>query len=391
LSTPDVFDSEWPALLGGAAVRPEGPPGWPLADPAIEAALRESWADGSWGRYHGGRIDRLCASLSELQQVEHAIPCCSGTAAVELALRGLKVGARDEVVLAAYDFKGNFQDVAILGATPVLVDIDPITGNLDLQQLRAAIGPATRAIIASHLHGGLVPMRALMELAREHGVPVLEDACQCPGAWIEGRRAGNWGDVGVLSFGGSKLLTAGRGGAVVTNNADIAQRIHLYTARGNEAYPLSELQAAVLLPQFESLDRHNAVRAERVAALVPRLPAGLVPFRNPDLDAEPGYYKLGLWYEPEEFAGLSRDQFAAALRAEGIAVDAGFRALHRIHAARRYRAVGDLPHATRADTQVLVLHHPVLLGGSDDVEQILAAIGKVQRHAHALKDAGVAS
>jgi dTDP-4-amino-4,6-dideoxygalactose transaminase len=373
-----------PALLGGAPVRPEGPPEWPIADPAIELALREAFADGSWGKYHGGRVEQLCTALSELQQLEHAIPCCSGTAAVELALRGMKVGPGDEVVLAAYDFKGNFQDVAIVGATPVLVDIDPTTGNLDLQQLDAAIGPSTRAIIASHLHGGMVPMRTLMELARSRGVPVLEDACQCPGAWIEGRRAGSWGDVGVLSFGGSKLLTAGRGGAVVTNSSEIAQRIHLYTARGNEAYPLSELQAAVLLPQLELLDRQNAIRAERVASLTSRLPVGLEPFRNPELDAKPAYYKLGLWYDPEAFSGLGRDQFAAALRAEGIAIDPGFRTLHRIHSARRYRAIGDLPHATRADTQMLVLHHPVLLGSPDDIEQLVAAIAKVQRNVDAL-------
>ncbi|HVV98772.1 MAG TPA: DegT/DnrJ/EryC1/StrS family aminotransferase [Planctomycetaceae bacterium] len=382
------LDPELPALLGGKPVRPEGPHEWPLRDPAVERALAQAFADGSWGKYHGGHVDRLCAALCELQQVEHALPCASGTAAVELALRGLKVGPGDEVILAAYDFKGNFQDIAILGATPVLVDIDPITGNLDLEQLGGAIGPATRAIITSHLHGGMVPMRELMQLGTARGLPVLEDACQCPGAWIEGRRAGSWGDVGVLSFGGSKLLTAGRGGAVFTNNSGIAQRMRLYTARGNEAYPLSELQAAVLLPQIEKLDQANAVRAERVATLVAQLPTGLVPFRNPDLDASPGYYKLGLWYDLEAWSGLSRDRFSAAMRAEGIAIDPGFRALHRIHSARRYRAVGELPQASRADADLLVLHHPVLLGGPTDIEQIVTALTKVQRYADALREAG---
>ena len=119
----------------------------------------------------------------------------------------------DEVILAAYDYPGNFLSVHAVGARPVLVDVAPGDWNLCPEKVAEAVRPQTRAVIASHLHGGLVPMARLMELAAGHGLAVIEDAAQCPGALVQGRKAGTWGDVGVLSFGGSKLLSAGRGGA----------------------------------------------------------------------------------------------------------------------------------------------------------------------------------
>src|SRR5439155_1399263 len=130
--------------------------------------------------------------------VTHALACGSGTFAVELALRALKVGPGDEVMLAAYDYPGNFLCVHAVGATPVLVDIHPDNWNLDPARLEEACGPATRAVIVSHLHGGLVPMREVMGFAAARGIRVIEDAAQCPGAVVQGRRAGSWGDAGGL-------------------------------------------------------------------------------------------------------------------------------------------------------------------------------------------------
>lgn len=339
--------------------------------------MQRALADGSWGKYHGPHVGELTRLLAERHQVEHVVLCSSGTAAMELALRGVGVGPGSEVILAAYDFKGNFQDVLALGAVPVLVDVLPENLNLDPAQLAGAIGPKTKAIIASHLHGGVVNMPEVTRIAREHRIAVIEDAAQMPGARIHGRIAGTWGDAAVLSFGGSKLVTAGRGGAVLTPWADVAQRIKLHTQRGNDAYPLSELQAATVLPQWSLLDERNRRRAENVARLVEQM-ALLTPFLNEPSDSQPGYYKLGFQYEPAECGGLPRDRFAAAVRAEGIALDPGFRALHKTHSRSRFRAVGDLPHATRADAGALTLHHPILLGALDDMRQIPTAVQKVR-------------
>jgi dTDP-4-amino-4,6-dideoxygalactose transaminase len=425
-----------PAILGGVPVRPEGPPEWPLDDPAVHEALNHCAAEGAWGKYHGPYCDRLVDALKEMHGCEHARLCSSGTAAVELVLRGLKVGPGDEVVLAAYDFKGNFANVVALGATPVLVDIRPDNWQFDTDQLQSALSEKTKAILVTHLHGGIVDMPRVMEIARRGNLQVIEDACQMPGARVHGHVAGRWGDVSVLSFGGSKLLTAGRGGAILTHEPELLQRIKLYSHRGNEAYPLSELQAAVLLPQVVGLDVRNRKRVENVAVLCELLgeDSGLTMLRNPggnpksetrnpkeapstkseiqklthggDLDigasdlespsdfgfrhsdlSEPGYYKLGFQYDPAAFAGLSRDDFACAMRAEGIALDPGFRALHLIHAKRRFRAVGKLPVATDADARVLTLHHPVLLEDAAAMRQIADAVAKIRTFAEDLSSA----
>src|SRR5262249_49154327 len=262
---------EKPAILGGSPVRPQGPPPWPLNDPEVAEALQAALRDRSWGKYHGPNVRRLEDALRTAFGVEHALTCGSGTFAVELALRALRIQPGDEVILAAYDYPGNFLSIHVVGAQPVLVDVAPENWNLDVRQLAGAFSPHTRAVLVSHLHGGVVPMRELTASAHARGLAVIEDAAQCPGAVVEGRKAGAWGDVGILSFGGSKLLSAGRGGALLTHRADVLQRARTWNLRGNLVCPLSELQAAVLLPQIEKLDARNAQRASAVRELTERL------------------------------------------------------------------------------------------------------------------------
>jgi len=379
--------SDIPAILGGTPVRPGGPPDWPGPHPEVAAAVAASLADGTWGKYHGPHVPRLIERLAADHAVPHVVLCASGTTAIELALRGLAIGPGDEVILAAYDFRSSFQNVLALGATPVLVDLLPDNNQLDSGQIAAAAGPQTKAVIASHLHGGVVDMPQVVDVARAHKLAVIEDAAQMPGARIHGRMAGTWGDIGILSFGGSKLVSAGRGGALVTARDDVAQRVKLYFQRGTDAaYPLSELQAAAVLPQWARLAEANSRRTRAVGCLAQQLApiAGLKPFANPPSDSQPGYYKVGFQYAPAAFAGLSRDRFAEAVRAEGIALDAGFRALHTTHASRRFRAVGPLDQAARAAECIVTLFHPVLLEDDDALGQVVAAIEKVRTHAAAI-------
>ncbi len=373
---------ELPALLGGPAVRPQGPPDWPGPDPAVRAAVERACADGSWGKYHGGHGERLEERLRAYLNVGHALLCGSGTFAVELALRALRVGPDDEVILAAYDYPGNFLSVHAVGALPVLVDVDPRDWNLSLDAVHGAAGPRTRALIVSHLHGGLVPMRELTAWAAERGMAVVEDAAQVPGAVVQGRRAGTWGDAGVFSFGGSKLLTAGRGGALVTPHADVAQRARTHLLRGNLVCPLSELQAAALMPQLDRLDESNARRGRAAADLATRLATwpGVRPFACRVAGAAPAYYKLGLQFDEAAF-GLARGRLVAAMRAEGIALAEGFPAAHVGRSPRRYRRGSDLAEAERAGRGALVLHHPVLLGEAADLDEVVRAWDKVHHHA----------
>jgi perosamine synthetase len=348
---------------------------WPRRDPAVLAALEEAWSDGSWGRYQGPHCQRLSDALATYHGVEHVLLCCSGTFAVELALRGLKIQAGDEVILAGYDFPGNFRAIEAIGAIPVLVDIGPDNWSIDPELLAAAIGPSTKAMLVSHLHGGLANMPVIRRLADEHRVAIVEDACQSPGAMVAGRRAGTWGDVGVLSFGGSKLLTAGRGGAIIARQAEVQQRAKLFGDRGNQAFPLSELQAAVLLPQLARLDADNAQRLVAVERLLQAATdwAGLRPLVNGVHPASPSYYKFGLHY----VAGSSDvDEFVAAAQRAGVPLDRGFRGF-ALRSSRRCRRVGDLPNSRRAAETCLVLHHPVLLEPAEKIAQVAAALRRV--------------
>lgn len=356
------------------------PPDWPRSNDSIRAALDRVFNSGDWGRYHGAECAALEQELAAFLQTEFASLCSSGTIAIELALRGLGVGPGDEVLLAAYDFPGNFRAIEATGARPVLVDVNAGDANLDISQLDDAITPETKAILASHLHGSLIDMRQIRALADERGLSVVEDACQCPGAWVAGKRAGAWGDVGVLSFGGSKLLTAGRGGALVTNDTAVLQRIKIFRERGNDAFPLSELQAAVLRPQLQTLDTDNDLRAENAAFLTEALDAmaGLRPFatwHGGGPRTQPSYYKFGLWFVPDEMR-VDRDPFSAAARQAGIALDPGFRGFAG-RSARRCRSVGDLPIARRAANEVLIWHHPILLEPRDVIVHAVAALREV--------------
>ena len=355
---------------------------WPITDDAIRVVFESMMADGSWGRYHGPHCARLQEALGQMHGVEHVVLCSSGTSAVELALRSVPVSAGDEVILAAYDFKANLINVLTVGATPVLIDVLPGQPVMDLKNLEDAITERTKAIVVSHLHGHFAPIAELRNIAGVRGIAVIEDACQSPGAIIAGQRAGSLGDIGVLSFGGSKLLTSGRGGALLTSDAAMAQRIKLYTQRGNEAYPLSEMQAAVLVPQLQQLDARNAARQIRAVQLANCLsPQSLL---KPTLTADdfiseltrPAFYKFGLILS-DQFDAPDREQFSVEARKLGIPLDPALPALHLTHSSRRFRAVGDLINAQNLHTRLMTLHHTALLQSESEINEMAAALLKL--------------
>jgi dTDP-4-amino-4,6-dideoxygalactose transaminase len=376
-----------PALLGGRPVRPEGPPAWPILDAEVVEAAQRALRDGSWGLYRGPNAEALEQALQRFFGIDHVLLCGSGTFAVELGLRALQVGPGDEVICASYDYPGNLLCVHAVGAVPVLVDVNPEDWNLAVPAVAAAMAAATKAIIASHLHGGAIAMRELCDLARGRGVLVLEDAAQCPGALVQGKLAGTWGDAGVVSFGGSKLLSAGRGGALLSRRPDVHQRARTHWLRGNVVAPLSELQAAVLVPQIAKLAERHRRRLASVQRLIGWLESvpGLRPFASSLPETQPGYYKLGLQLDERAF-GLDRDRFVAALRGEGIAMSAGFAAQHVGRSPKRYRKGSSLAESERAHSGTVILHHPVLLGSDEELRQVADAVHKVHAHAARLRD-----
>ncbi len=353
----------------------EAPFDWPIPDEEVIAALEAAYRDGSWGRYHGPHGEGLVEDLRAQFACDYALLCSSGTIGVELALRGCGVQAGDEVVLAGYDFSGNFRAVEAVGARPVLVDVELESWCLDTKALAEVWRERVKAVIVSHLHGGLAKMPEIMQLARERGWAVVEDACQQPGATLEGRPVGSWGDVGVLSFGGSKLLTAGRGGAVLTSNAQIHQRVKVFAERGNWAFPLSELQAAVLRPQLAKLKGRNRKRRGQVAIIL-EATAGLGEWLRPiarRANTEPAYYKLAWSLIPAEGDPHLREELIAMLQAVGVPIDVGFRGFTR-RSARRCEKIGSLEHSERLSQSTLLLHHPVLLEEKKTAQQVGQAL-----------------
>lgn len=366
------------AIEGGEPAVPGGPPEWPLSDDSIRAALLHSLGSNHWGRYHGEAQERLKARLRERTTREQAWLCSSGTIAVEMALRALKLGEGDEVLLSGYDFPGNFRAIEAVGARPVLCDIDPNSWSMCVESASSAIGPKTRAVIASHLHGGQVDMPKLIDVATDAGIAVVEDACQCPGATVFGKPAGSWGDLSIFSFGGSKLLSAGRGGAVMTNRSDLAQRIKSFAERGNDAFPLSELQATVLLPQMNQLDAYNEQRAMNASWLFQQLQLidSIELLGSHHESCVPAYYKFPVRLHRSNSLSSERDVLIRAIQAEGVAIDIGFRGFTK-RSTNRCRKPVPLAHSQLAAESTLLIHHPILLADPQVRQQTVHGIRKV--------------
>jgi len=204
-------------------------------------------------------------------EAEHAIGVSSGTSALELALRGLGVGPGDEVVVPTNSFIATAEAVTATGATPRLVDVDEATALLTAEIVEEALTPRTRCVIPVHLYGRTVEMEPLLALCRARGLAVVEDACQAHGARYRGRPVGSLGDAGCFSFYPTKNLGGwGDGGAVVTGDAELAERIRLLRSHGEAerhrhqlaagTHRLHSLQAAILKVKLGRLDEWNDQR-----------------------------------------------------------------------------------------------------------------------------------
>jgi dTDP-3-amino-3,4,6-trideoxy-alpha-D-glucose transaminase len=220
----------------------------------------------------------------------HAVGLSSGTEALVLALRALDIGPGDEVVVPANSFIATAEAVSLVGATPRFVDVDPGTALVTAELMEPAIGPRTRCLIPVHLYGRMVDLEPIIDLARRCGLAVIEDACQAHGALLHGRRAGSMADAGAFSFYPAKNLGAwGDAGALVTDDAGIADRVELLRSHGERpryhhrmpgtTARLDGLQAAILRVKLQRLEEWNAGRRRVGAALTAALQGG--PVRTP--------------------------------------------------------------------------------------------------------------
>ena len=160
-------------IEGGSAAFPDGPPPWPVASDAIVASINDALESGQWGLYDGELLQQTHAALQAMWGLDYCLLCSSGTVAVELALRAAGVKAHDEVILAAYDFPGNFRAIEAIGARPVLVDVLPDRWTMDGQQLKAALSPKTRAVLVSHLHGETADIESIVAIGIGGGLKFI--------------------------------------------------------------------------------------------------------------------------------------------------------------------------------------------------------------------------
>ncbi|MDP6193433.1 MAG: DegT/DnrJ/EryC1/StrS family aminotransferase [Prochlorococcaceae cyanobacterium ETNP18_MAG_1] len=256
-----------------------------LADlgPDLEAAVLRVLRSGQF--IGGNEIQSFEETFAASIGVPHAVGCNSGTDALILALRALDIGEGDEVITCSFSFFATAEAISAVGAKPIFVDVDANNYLIDLEQIEAAITPATRAVLPVHLFGRPVDMEKLMAIAKTHGLKVIEDCAQATGAAWNQRPVGCWGDVGCFSFFPTKNLgAAGDGGAVTTHDPDLCQRMrelavhgmprrYLHTQLGYNSR-LDAVQAAVLnvkLPHLSSwIEKRQAIATryqEQLAAL----------------------------------------------------------------------------------------------------------------------------
>lgn len=310
----------------------------------------------------GPNVYQLEEEFAAYCRVAHAVGVASGTDALYLALKALGVGAGDEVITVPFTFIATVEAIALCGARPVFVDIDPRTYAMDPASLAAAITPRTRAIVPVHLYGLPADMDSIMAVASRHGLAVVEDACQAHGSEYRGHRVGSLGHAAAFSFYCSKNLGAyGDGGMVVTDDPALARKVRLLRNHGEvQRYRhsvlgttsrLDELQAAVLRVKLRYLDIWNEARrtwAEEYRDRLDDVPGLSLPY-------EPAYgkhvYHLFVVRHPQ------RDALRRRLGRLGIATGIHYPVPAHLQPACAflgYRA-GDFPEAERAAREVLSL------------------------------------
>ena len=259
--------------------------------------------------------------------VQHAQLLSSGTAAVSMALAASGVGAGDEVIMPCFTFVASFEAILMLGATPVVVDIDD-TLTLDIEAVELAITPKTKAIMPVHMCGSMANLHALISICNAHNLLLIEDACQAIGGTYKGKALGTIGDLGCFSFDFVKTVTCGEGGVVITNHDKYAKHLdhfsdhghdHIGNDRGAENHPflgynfrISELNAAVGLAQFRRIDEFLALQKKHYKILRGALePLDGVTFRSVPEGGEESYAFLNFFLEDLETARAVNQAFKA--------------------------------------------------------------------------------
>ena len=400
------------AIKGGSPVRTKAWQSWPIRGEREEELLLQVLRSGDWAAANRPKEAEFAEKFAAFSRAKYAVCLMNGTVALQLALEALDIGAGDEVIVPGYTWQATAAACLDVNAIPIIVDVDPETYCIDPALVEAAITPRTRAIIPVHLYGCMADMDQIMEIARKHGLNVIEDCAQTHGSRWREVGAGVIGDVGSFSMQHSKVLAAGEGGAAITNDDKLYDRLcalrHCGRPREGEKSPIqsgnyrmTEFQAAILLAGLKRLEDQVNLRDENVQYLNKRLAEipGIRPMKRHPQITRQSYFSYVFRYDSSGFHGAPRSAFLKALAAEiGLAPWIIFEPLNHAtlynpQTKKRHRWSEDywraidpgrfeLPVCDKAHREeCAAFHHPFLLGSTADMDDFADGVAKVQENA----------
>ncbi|HVP48730.1 MAG TPA: DegT/DnrJ/EryC1/StrS family aminotransferase [Bryobacteraceae bacterium] len=329
------------AIAGGEPVRKKRFEPWPVYGEGERAALEDVLTNRNWGGqpFPGKHADAFAKKFAAFHTAKYGQCVNTGTVAIQAALTAVGIEPGDEVLVPAYTWEGTVGPVLLVNAVPVFVDVDPNTYCMDATLMEQAITPKTRVILPVHLGMRFADLDAIMAIAQQRGLKVVEDCAHVHGGMWRVQGAGSIGDLGTFSFQSSKLITCGEGGAVITNNLEYFERVQSYINAGRASvtdqfkhrmigfnYRLGEFQAAVLGPQLERLPQQQKIRQENFDYFESRLrgTCGLGFLKPEPRITRSAPYCYVLKYFAEQAKDIPRAAFVAALQLEGIPCDGLF-------------------------------------------------------------------
>lgn len=422
-----VKNSKSLAIQGGNPIRTKSWPKWPKVTASIQEELLQALHSGRWaisGAYLGKECyeRRFAKAYASYIGAKYCIPTTSGTNSLMLSLLALGIGAGDEVLVPGLTWVACASVVARIGAIPILIDIDSSTLTMSLELAKKAITKNTKAIMLVHLYGSVGQLDEFIHLSKETGIPLIEDCAQAHGTEWKNKKVGTYGSVGCFSMQQSKLLTSGEGGAVTTNNEQLAISIEQLRSDGRlfNSNPeigklelievgsiqgsnmcLSELQASVLLGGLQTLDDENRLRIERAELLKELLrKEGFKPFdfdRNVTFST---YYNFLIFCDLQDFSNVTIDALSRAMSKELNAnINPIYKPLnkHPLYCPNKLPFVKNkeleklfnpkrfsLPNADQARASYLTLHHSLLLDQEDGMQEIVDALCKLRENSDEL-------
>lgn len=405
------------AILGGPKTRTKPYPDWPVWDQRDIDAVTRVVKSGRWGGYpYPGPLTAVLArKFAELQGGGFAVPMANGTVTMEVALRAAGIGWGDEVIVPAYTFQATAAAPMAAGAIPVIVDVDPKNYCLDPKEAARAITPKTKAIIPVHLGSNMADMDAIMTLAEQNNLVVIEDCAHAHGARWNGRGAGTIGHFGSFSLQSSKTVTSGEGGILLCRTEELARKVMavIDCGRGHEGqdgseggasplmggnYRMTEFQSALAvvgLERFPAQARERENMAAYMDEALSEVPGVRLLPRDPRHTTR-SFYRYIFAIDPAVF-GVEHDVLCAALDAEGVGCWVGYEAMHhytlfqprnsKLAVPNAFPERFDLasmsfPVAERAcEHEAVWLDEAIFRAGRQGVEDAVAALLKIQRNA----------